>query len=117
MVDAKEPFTLLLTQGMVLGRTFKDTATGRYLIGKDAPTGTEAPAGVQVAWEKMSKSKGNGVDPMHVVDSYGADITRLNILFKVSSGPPPVLPLSPLRNMERWYFVLTWCWCGCPPCD
>lgn len=28
-------------------------------------------------WEKMSKSKGNGIDPIKIADQYGADILRL----------------------------------------
>ena len=33
------------------------------------------------AWEKMSKSKYNGVEPGSVVDRYGADVTRLASMF------------------------------------
>jgi leucyl-tRNA synthetase len=52
IVDAGEPFTNLLTQGMVL----KDGA-------------------------KMSKSKENTVDPQEMISKYGADTARLFILF------------------------------------
>ena len=55
-IDLDEPFTNLLTQGMVL----KDGA-------------------------KMSKSKGNTVDPDAIVEKYGADTARLFILF---AAPP-----------------------------
>ncbi|UFS63034.1 leucine--tRNA ligase [Sulfurimonas sp. HSL-3221] len=55
-VDVKEPFERLLTQGMVL----KDGA-------------------------KMSKSKGNTVDPDALIEKYGADTARLFILF---AAPP-----------------------------
>jgi leucyl-tRNA synthetase len=51
-VDFDEPFEKLLTQGMVL----KDGA-------------------------KMSKSKGNTVDPDAIIEKYGADTARLFILF------------------------------------
>ncbi|MDZ7662230.1 leucine--tRNA ligase [Thiohalophilus sp.] len=51
-----EPFTHLLTQGMVL----KDGA-------------------------KMSKSKGNTVDPQALIDKYGADTARLFMMF---AAPP-----------------------------
>ncbi len=56
LVEVDEPFTNLLTQGMVL----KDGA-------------------------KMSKSKGNTVDPNNILDKYGADTARLFILF---ASPP-----------------------------
>ncbi|MDX4027220.1 leucine--tRNA ligase [Aliarcobacter skirrowii] len=54
--DSNEPFKNLLTQGMVL----KDGA-------------------------KMSKSKGNVVDPDLIIEKYGADTARLFILF---AAPP-----------------------------
>ncbi len=55
-VDSSEPFKRLLTQGMVI----KDGA-------------------------KMSKSKGNVVDPDDIIKNYGADTARLFILF---AAPP-----------------------------
>lgn len=56
LVDSDEPFTRLLCQGMVL---------------KDGG--------------KMSKSKGNTVDPQGLVDEYGADTVRLFTMF---AAPP-----------------------------
>ena len=56
LVDSHEPFTKLLTQGMVL----KDGA-------------------------KMSKSKGNTVDPNELIKQYGADTVRL---FSMFAAPP-----------------------------
>jgi leucyl-tRNA synthetase len=56
LVKYKEPFTRLLTQGMVI----KDGA-------------------------KMSKSKGNVIDPDDMIKKYGADTTRLFMLF---ASPP-----------------------------
>ena len=56
LVDSGEPFTRLLTQGMVL---------------KDG--------------SKMSKSKGNTVDPIPLIDKYGADTVRMFGLF---AAPP-----------------------------
>ncbi len=56
LLDSDEPFKNLLTQGMVL---------------KDG--------------SKMSKSKGNTVDPQQLIEKYGADTVRLFILF---AAPP-----------------------------
>ena len=56
LVTSNEPFTRLLTQGMVL----KDGA-------------------------KMSKSRGNTVDPQALIDRYGADTVRL---FSMFAAPP-----------------------------
>lgn len=56
LLNSDEPFTKLLTQGMVL---------------KDG--------------SKMSKSKGNTVDPQTLIERYGADTVRLFVLF---AAPP-----------------------------
>jgi leucyl-tRNA synthetase len=56
LLKSREPFTRLLTQGMVI----KDGA-------------------------KMSKSKGNVVDPDAIIEKYGADTVRLFMLF---TAPP-----------------------------
>jgi leucyl-tRNA synthetase len=56
LTDVSEPFTNLLTQGMVL----KDGA-------------------------KMSKNKGNVVDPQELIEKYGADTVRLFMMF---AAPP-----------------------------
>ena len=56
LTDVSEPFTNLLTQGMVL----KDGA-------------------------KMSKAKGNTVDPQELIEKYGADTVRLFMMF---AAPP-----------------------------
>jgi leucyl-tRNA synthetase len=56
MVDSDEPFEHLLTQGMVL---------------KDG--------------SKMSKSKGNTVDPLSLIEKYGADTVRMFTMF---AAPP-----------------------------
>lgn len=61
LVDSNEPFKKLLTQGMVL---------------KDG--------------SKMSKSKGNTVDPQELIDQYGADTVRLFMMF----AAPPELSLE-----------------------
>ncbi|PAF51035.1 leucine--tRNA ligase [Helicobacter sp. 13S00477-4] len=60
-INSNEPFLNLLTQGMVL----KDGA-------------------------KMSKSKGNVVDPNSIIGKYGADTARLFILF----AAPPIRELE-----------------------
>ena len=85
-----EPFARLLTQGMVQGITYKNPHTGQYIAPADVadPTDPRDPHSgdrLEVFYEKMSKSKHNGVDPAVVIDKYGADTARMFILFK---APP-----------------------------
>ncbi|MFM7313651.1 MAG: leucine--tRNA ligase, partial [Cyanobium sp.] len=86
-----EPFARLLTQGMVQGITYRNPNTGRYIAPADVadPTDPRDPLSgesLDVFYEKMSKSKSNGVDPAAVIDRYGADTARMFILFKAPPG-------------------------------
>lgn len=60
-----------------------------------------------VSYEKMSKSKYNGVDPQAVVDRYGADCTRLHMLVK--APPTEVLEWEEhsIVGMQRWLSRMT----------
>jgi len=81
LVDSDEPFTNLLTQGMVL---------------KDG--------------SKMSKSKGNTVDPQSMIDQYGTDTVRLFMMF----AAPPEQSLEwnddavagAYRCVKRWWTLV-----------
>jgi leucyl-tRNA synthetase len=68
MVTFDEPVKRLLTQGMVTNRV-----------------------GDSEEWKAMSKSLGNGVDPDEMIAAYGADATRLFVLFA-----------APVENELRW---------------
>jgi leucyl-tRNA synthetase len=68
LVDFDEPVKRLLTQGMVTNRV----------------EGTDE-------WKAMSKSLGNGVDPDEMIAAFGADASRLFILFA-----------APVENELRW---------------
>jgi leucyl-tRNA synthetase len=87
LVKYKEPFTRLLTQGMVCKETVACPEHG-FLLPEEAQAGKCLQCGraVEVGRvEKMSKSKKNVVDPNILLEKYGADTTRLFCLF---AAPP-----------------------------
>uniref|UniRef100_A0A2K6RI63 leucine--tRNA ligase n=1 Tax=Rhinopithecus roxellana TaxID=61622 RepID=A0A2K6RI63_RHIRO len=90
MVKHREPFHKLLAQGLIKGQTFR-LPSGQYLQGDEVdltgsvPVHAKTKEKLEVTWEKMSKSKHNGVDPEEVVEQYGIDTIRLYILF---AAPP-----------------------------
>lgn len=89
LLNFDEPFSRLLTQGMVQGITYKNPVTGKYIpsaqVDPNDPKDPETGERLEVFYEKMSKSKYNGVDPIEVLAKYGADTARMFILFK---APP-----------------------------
>ena len=90
LIPINEPFERLLTQGMVQGVTYRNPRSGRYVapaqvVDQGNPIDPEDGGELEVLFEKMSKSKHNGVDPAFVIDRYGADTARMFILFK---APP-----------------------------
>lgn len=92
LIDFSEPFNRLLTQGMVQAVAYKNPATGKYIAPADVdfsdpdqPQDPKTGDPLQSVYEKMSKSKYNGVDPEGVLAKYGADTSRMFVLFK---APP-----------------------------
>jgi leucyl-tRNA synthetase len=91
LVSANEPFKRLLTQGMVLGPSYYSAAENKFLFPSEVDVKGEKAfskaTGEELAIkvEKMSKSKNNGVDPEEMITKYGADTTRLFIMF---AAPP-----------------------------
>ncbi len=123
LVHFNEPFTNLLTQGMVLNEIFfRKSATGR--INYFNPTEIDIEVDAQGKRTKMmlradtlpvesggigtmSKSKNNGVDPQELVDSYGADTARLFMMF--ASPPTQTLEWSE-TGVEGAYRFLRRLW-------
>ncbi|MFL6467724.1 MAG: leucine--tRNA ligase [Pyrinomonadaceae bacterium] len=141
IVKFDEPFRRLLTQGMVIGETFFDDSSGKRIYfppdkvtverdekGKivsafasdsmnaadeNPKSKIENPKSLKHAIERMSKSKGNGVDPDEMVDIYGADATRLFILFAAPVENELVWNEAGIEGAVRflqrvWRFIYKW---------
>lgn len=106
---AAEPFKKLVAQGMVHGKTYSDPTTGRFLKPDEVDlsdpkqpriiaTG-ETPA---ISYEKMSKSKYNGVDPATCITKYGADVTRAHMLFAAPESEVLEWEEERITGITRW---------------
>lgn len=107
LVKVDEPFTKLLTQGMVLNHIYSRRTDkggkeyfwphdvehvldeGGKIVGAKLKNAVgDLPAGTAIDYEgvgTMSKSKNNGVDPQDLIEKYGADTARLYTMF---TAPP-----------------------------
>ena len=105
LVTFDEPVKRLLTQGMVVGETFFDEVGGKkkYYMPSEVTATRDAKGKIveaksadgktlRYAIERMSKSKGNGVDPDEMIEIYGADAARIFVLFA-----------APIENELVWH--------------
>jgi leucyl-tRNA synthetase len=107
-VREPEPFKRLVNQGIILGAVFmpadgRRDAEGKKLVflpdevdaheegGTTRYTVKATGEPVAIQWDKMSKSKGNVVNPDEVVAAYGADSVRMYEMF-----------MGPLEQSAPW---------------
>ncbi|KAF9880993.1 leucyl-trna synthetase [Colletotrichum karsti] len=104
-----EPFSRLITQGMVHGKTFTDPKTGKFLkpdeVDLTDPSNPKVVATgdtATVSFEKMSKSKYNGVDPSEFVAKHGADPARAHMLFQAPVSEVLNWDDNKISGITRW---------------
>ncbi|SLM36866.1 leucyl-trna synthetase [Lasallia pustulata] len=105
-----EPFQKLISQGMVHGKTYSDPDTGRFLKPEEVDLTDSAKPRIAktgepptISWEKMSKSKHNGVDPTICIQKYSADATRAHILFQAPVTEVLEWDESRIIGIQRWF--------------
>lgn len=126
LVQLNEPIKRLLTQGMVVGETFFTDEAGKRVYyapddvnvernekGKITRARAKDGTPLKYAIERMSKSKGNGVDPDEMVEIYGADAARLFVLFAAPVENELVWNEAGIEGSVRflqrvWRFVWKW---------
>ena len=122
LVAFDEPFSRLLTQGMVLNEIFyrKEGARIVYFNPADVSLETDDKGqrtgavlksdGLPVESDgigTMSKSKNNGVDPQALIETYGADTARLYMMF---ASPPEQTLLWSDASVEGSFRFLKKLW-------
>lgn len=134
LIKFNEPVKRLLTQGMVIGETFFDEihnpdepdAKGKRVYfppnavsvkrdekGRIISAENTEGKHLKTAIERMSKSKGNGVDPDEMVEIYGADAARMFVLFAAPAENELVWKEEGVEGTKRflqrvWRFVWKW---------
>ncbi len=81
-VLGKAPFPETFLHGLIYGKSYWRQKEGSiaYATPKerlDFDLGLPIPSDVHSKWEKMSKSKGNIIDPLEIIDTYGTDAMRM----------------------------------------
>ena len=86
-LSQREPFKRFVSIGMVKGDTFKTKSGNKYVpsdmvVCQDDGKYLHKETGEELKkeFEKMSKSKMNGVDPQTLIQQYGVDFTRFFLL-------------------------------------
>jgi leucyl-tRNA synthetase len=93
LIGFQEPFRQLRNQGTVLAYTpgrrprteelggTDDEQVIDWIVLKPEERATFPADQIVWRWVKMSKSKGNGVEPHEIIEKYGADSVRLYMMF------------------------------------
>lgn len=77
------PFPEVFLNGLIYGKSYWRNIAGggtAYLSEKERleyELGKPLPKDVHCKWEKMSKTKGNIIDPLEIIDAYGTDALRM----------------------------------------
>lgn len=97
VLSTKEPFQKLVNQGMILGEMEFTSADGEKLSESEVEKKGDGfihkatREKVEARAHKMSKSRGNVINPDHIIEQYGADSLRLYEMF-----------MGPLEQVKPW---------------
>ncbi|WP_213318223.1 valine--tRNA ligase [Chlamydiifrater volucris] len=86
------PFKEVFLHGLIFGKSYfrlDEQGQMSYITGEEKKyydSGGKVPDGVSHKWEKLSKSKGNVIDPLDLISSYGADAIRMTLCSFANRG-------------------------------
>ncbi|XP_011497223.1 PREDICTED: probable leucine--tRNA ligase, mitochondrial [Ceratosolen solmsi marchali] len=109
LVPTQEPFKQLLIQGVVMAETYV-TQNGKYVESSKVKQINneflleETNEPVTKQWEKMSKSKGNSINPSKLLEQYSIDTIRLLVMANYAPSSPIhwSTSITALSGILRW---------------
>lgn len=84
------PFHETFLHGLIYGKSYwkkNSDGSATYIMGEEKAKydlGAPLPHGIESKWEKMSKTKGNIIDPLEIIDTFGTDALRLSLASSVT---------------------------------
>lgn len=110
----KVPFHETFLHGLIYGKSYwRTTPHGVAYVGSDEKRkydlGEPMPKDVESKWEKMSKTKGNIIDPLEIIDTYGTDAMRFALCSSVTHARQIDLDL---RRFEEYKNFANKVWNG-----
>jgi valyl-tRNA synthetase len=91
-VMGQMPFPQVFLHGLIYGKSYwRQNPQGgiTYVTEQerlDYDMGKQTPKDVESKWEKMSKSKGNIIDPLEIIAQYGTDAMRMALCSSATQG-------------------------------
>jgi valyl-tRNA synthetase len=88
----KAPFPETFLHGLIFGKSYWTVGEGgaiQYVSQEERAAydkGTPIPKDVKSKWEKLSKSKGNVIDPLEMIEEYGTDAVRMSLCASSPQG-------------------------------
>jgi len=84
------PFKEVFLHGLIYGKSYWKGSDGEaitYITGEEKQKydlGAPLPPHISSKWEKMSKTKGNVIDPLAMIDLYGTDAVRFALCYSTT---------------------------------
>ena len=113
LIDFEEPFKRLYAHGLIQGESIRvvNEHMNRYVSHEEftklKKEGRASDEDITRRIEKMSKSKKNGADPTALMEQFGADATRLAILFLGPGDADSAWDANGMKGpysfLRRWY--------------
>jgi len=104
----KAPFAETFLHGLIYGKSYwRQNAGGgiTYVTPeerKEFELGKPVPKDVHFKWEKMSKTKGNIIDPLEVIEIYGTDAMRMALCSSASQAREIDLDLRKFEEFKNF---------------